>query len=45
MPANPPSPRNEKLVQAVAEKNVALTVARIRERSPILRDMVQKEKI
>ncbi len=39
------SSKNAKFVQAVAEKNVALTVARIRERSPILRDMAEKEQI
>ncbi len=31
---------NAAFVQAVADKNVELTVQRIRERSPILRDMV-----
>lgn len=39
------SSKNEKFVQAVAEKNVNLTVARIRERSVILRDMEQKAQI
>jgi carbonic anhydrase len=39
------SSKNKKFVQAVAEKNVALTVARIRERSAILRDMAQKGQI
>ncbi len=39
------SSKNAKFVQAVAEKNVALTVARIRERSPILRDMAEKGQI
>ncbi|MDJ0667640.1 MAG: carbonic anhydrase family protein [Desulfobacterales bacterium] len=39
------SSKNAKFVQAVADKNVALTVARIRERSPILRDMAEKGQI
>ena len=39
------SSKNKKFVQAVAEKNVVLTVERIRERSPILRDMAQKGQI
>ena len=34
--------KNSKFVQAVADKNVVLTVERIRERSPILLDMVKK---
>lgn len=33
---------NVELVQAVADKNVELTVQRIRQRSPILRDMADK---
>jgi carbonic anhydrase len=37
--------KNSKFVQAVAAKNVVLTVGRIRERSPILRDMVDKGQI
>ncbi|MFH1985403.1 MAG: carbonic anhydrase family protein [Pseudomonadota bacterium] len=37
--------KNDKFVQAVADKNVMLTVARIRERSPILRDMADKGQI
>ena len=37
--------KNNKFVQAVADKNVVLTVERIRERSPILRDMVNKGQI
>jgi carbonic anhydrase len=39
------SSKNAEFVQAVAEKNVTLTVARIRERSAILRDMNQKGQI
>ena len=39
------SSNNGAFVQAVTEKNVVLTVARIRERSPILRDMVDKGQI
>jgi carbonic anhydrase len=39
------SSKNAKFVQAVADKNVALTVDRIRERSPILRGMVDKGQI
>ena len=39
------SSKNKKFVQAVAEKNVVLTVERIRERSAILRDMAQKGQI
>ena len=39
------SSKNNKFVQAVTDKNVALTVARIRERSPILRDMLNKGQI
>ena len=39
------SSKNKKFVQAVAEKNVVLTVARIRERSAILRGMAQKGQI
>ena len=37
--------KNGKFVQAVADKNVVLTVDRIRERSPILRGMVDKGQI
>jgi len=37
--------KNSKFVQAVAAKNVVFTVGRIRERSPILRDMVDKGQI
>ena len=37
--------KNNKFVQAVADKNVVLTVERIRERSPILLDMVKKGQI
>jgi len=37
--------KNKKFVQAVADKNVVLTVDRIRERSPILRGMVDKGQI
>ena len=37
--------KNDQFVQAVTDKNVALTVARIRERSPILRDMETKGQI
>ena len=36
---------NDAFVKAVTEKNVVLTVERIRERSPILRDLVDKGKI
>jgi carbonic anhydrase len=36
---------NHKFVQAVAEKNVVLTVERIRQRSPILRSMADKGQI
>ncbi|MDJ0937791.1 MAG: carbonic anhydrase family protein [Kiloniellales bacterium] len=36
------SSANAKFVQAVAEKNVELTVARIKQRSAILRDMAEK---
>ena len=39
------SSNNNKFVHAVTEKNVALTVERIRERSPILLDMVKKGQI
>jgi len=39
------SSKNDKFVQAVADKNVVLTVDRIRERSPILRGMVDKGQI
>ena len=39
------SSSNNAFVQAVADKNVLLTVERIRERSPILRDMVNKGQI
>ncbi len=39
------SSKNDKFVQAVTDKNVLLTVERIRERSPILRDMVDKGQI
>ena len=37
--------KNNKFVQAVIDKNVVLTVERIRERSPILREMVDKGQI
>ena len=37
--------KNDKFVQAVTHKNVVLTVERIRERSPILRGMVDKGQI
>ncbi|MEE8261568.1 MAG: carbonic anhydrase, partial [Gammaproteobacteria bacterium] len=36
------SSKNNAFVQAVTDKNVVLTGQRIRERSPILRDMVNK---
>lgn len=39
------SSANAAFVQAVAEKNVALTVAKIRSRSPILKDMADKGEI
>jgi carbonic anhydrase len=39
------SSKNDKFVQAVADKNVVLTVERIRERSPILRSMVDRRQI
>ena len=39
------SSKNNQFVQAVTDKNVVLTVARIRERSPILRGMVDKGQI
>ena len=39
------SSKNDKFVQAVAEKNVVLTLARIRERSSILREMIDKGQI
>jgi carbonic anhydrase len=39
------SSSNNAFVQAVTDKNVVLTVERIRERSPILRDMVNKGQI
>ena len=39
------SSKNNKFVQAVTDKNVGLTVERIRERSPILRDMADKGQI
>ena len=39
------SSKNNAFVQAVTDKNVVLTVHRIRERSPILRDMVNKAEI
>jgi carbonic anhydrase len=37
--------KNNEFVQAVADKNVVLTLERIRERSPILRDMADKGQI
>jgi len=37
--------KNKKFVQSVADKNVVLTVERIRERSPILRGMIDKGQI
>jgi carbonic anhydrase len=37
--------KNNKFVQAVTDKNVVLTVERIRERSPILRGMADKNQI
>ncbi len=39
------SSKNAKFVQAVIDKNVVLTVERIRERSPILRGMADKDQI
>jgi len=39
------SSKNDKFVQAVTDKNVVLTVERIRERSPILRGMADKGQI
>ena len=39
------SSKNNKFVQAVTDKNVVLTVERIRERSPILRGMADKGQI
>jgi len=39
------SSKNSKFVQAVTKKNVLLTVERIRKRSSILRDMVDKGQI
>jgi carbonic anhydrase len=39
------SSNNDKFVQAVTDKNVELTVKRIRERSPILRSMIDKGQI
>ena len=39
------SSKNAKFVQAVADKNVGLTVERIRKRSPILQGMVDKGQI
>lgn len=39
------SSKNVKFVQAVSDKNVVLTVERIRERSPILRNMVENGQI
>ena len=39
------SSKNDKFVQAVTDKNVLLTVERIRERSPILRGMADKGQI
>jgi carbonic anhydrase len=39
------SSKNNKFVQAVTDKNVVLTVERIRERSPILRGMVDEGQI
>ena len=39
------SSKNDKFVQAVTHKNVVLTVERIRERSPILRGMVDEGQI
>jgi carbonic anhydrase len=39
------SSKNDKFVRAVSDKNVVLTVERIRERSPILRGMVDKGQI
>jgi carbonic anhydrase len=39
------SSKNTKFVQAVTDKNVVLTLERIRERSPILRSMVDKGQI
>mgnify|MGYP001396303829 FL=1 len=36
---------NAAFVQAVADKNVVLTMARIRERSAILRDLAEKGEI
>jgi carbonic anhydrase len=39
------SSKNNKFVQAVTDKNVVLTLERIRERSPILRDMFNKGQI
>ena len=37
--------KNNEFVQAVTDKNVTLTVERIRERSPILRGMADKGQI
>jgi len=39
------SSKNNKFVRAVADKNVVLTVERIRERSPIIRDMINRGQI
>ena len=39
------SSKNNKFVQAVTDKNVVLTIERVRERSPILRGMVNKGQI
>ena len=39
------SSKNDKFVQAVTDKNVVLTVERIRERSPILRGMADNDQI
>jgi len=39
------SSKNSKFVQAVTDENVVLTVERIRKRSPLLRDMVDKGQI
>jgi carbonic anhydrase len=39
------SSQNDKFVRAVTFKNIALSVAGIRERSPILREMADKDRI
>jgi carbonic anhydrase len=41
----PRTPKNAEFVQAVAEKNVTLTLQKVRERSVILREMIDTKEI